>query len=176
MPDFERDEATIGAYESAKLRYIRAITQDAETKLREAFGKRREAINDEISNLRQLAKTRGCRAVGIAGGIRRYSEASAAEYLMNLQPAHMFMTIAAFVTAAAQLFFFINFFGSLKFGPIAAKNPWDATTLEWITDSPPAHDNFGGNYPSVYRGPYEFSVPGAPRDFIPQDQKPGAVE
>ena len=58
VPDFERDEATIGAYESAKLRYIRAITQDAEAKLREAFGKRREAINDEIANLRGLAKTR----------------------------------------------------------------------------------------------------------------------
>jgi hypothetical protein len=58
VPDFERDEAAIGAYESAKLRYIRAITQDAETKLREAFGKRREAINDEITSLRELAKQR----------------------------------------------------------------------------------------------------------------------
>ncbi len=58
VPDFERDEATISAYESAKLRYIRAITQDAEAKLREAFGKRREAINDEIANLRGLAKSR----------------------------------------------------------------------------------------------------------------------
>jgi hypothetical protein len=58
VPDFERDEAAISAYESAKLRYIRAITQDAETKLREAFGKRREAINDEITGLRDLAKLR----------------------------------------------------------------------------------------------------------------------
>jgi hypothetical protein len=66
VPDFERDEATISAYESAKLRYIRAITQDAETKLREAFGKRREAINDEISNLRSLAKTRGDSAAAAA--------------------------------------------------------------------------------------------------------------
>ena len=114
--------------------------------------------------------------VGIAGGIRRYSEASAAQYLMNLQGVHYFMSIAAFVTAGAQLFFFVNFFWSMKKGPIASKNPWDATTLEWITDSPPAHDNFGGVYPSVYRGPYEFSVPGAARDFIPQDVKPEAVE
>ncbi|HEY5349745.1 MAG TPA: hypothetical protein VIJ64_08425 [Candidatus Lustribacter sp.] len=58
VPDFEREEAAIGAYESAKLRYIRAITQDAEVKLREAFGKRREAINDEIANLRSVAKLR----------------------------------------------------------------------------------------------------------------------
>ena len=58
VPDYERDEAVLAAYESAKLRYIRAITQDAETKLRDAFAKRREAINEEIANLRTLAKTR----------------------------------------------------------------------------------------------------------------------
>jgi hypothetical protein len=58
VPNFAHDEEVIGAYESAKLRYIRAITQDAETKLREAFGKRREAINEEIANLRDLAKSR----------------------------------------------------------------------------------------------------------------------
>jgi hypothetical protein len=57
-PDFERDEAAIAAYESAKLAYIRAITQDAENKLREAFAKKREAINDEIANLRALSKTK----------------------------------------------------------------------------------------------------------------------
>jgi len=57
-PDFERDEAAIAAYESAKLSYVRAITQDAENKLREAFSKKRQAINDEIANLRSLAKTK----------------------------------------------------------------------------------------------------------------------
>ena len=70
VPDFERDEATIGAYESAKLRYIRAITQDAEAKLREAFGKRREAINDEIANLRSLAKSRSDAAAAAARSTR----------------------------------------------------------------------------------------------------------
>ena len=48
-----------------------------------------------------------------------------------------FMTIAAFVTAAAQLIFFYNFFRSLKKGARASANPWNATTLEWITSSPP---------------------------------------
>jgi hypothetical protein len=57
-PDFERDDGAISAYESAKLSYIRGITQDAEQKLREAFGKRREEVNDEIANLRELAKSR----------------------------------------------------------------------------------------------------------------------
>lgn len=66
VPDFASDEETINAYESAKLRYIRAITQDAEAKLREAFGKRREAINDEIGNLRQLQKQRSDAAAAAA--------------------------------------------------------------------------------------------------------------
>jgi cytochrome c oxidase subunit 1 len=113
--------------------------------------------------------------VGIAGGIRRYADASAVEFLKKLQPLHEFMTIAAFVTASAQLIFIFNFFWSLKFGAKASKNPWDATTLEWTTDSPPPLDNFGGDFPSVYRGPYEFSVPDAKEDFVPQHLAPAQV-
>lgn len=52
------DAAVVQAYENAKLAYIRGITQEAESKLREAFAKRREAINEEIANLRILAKSR----------------------------------------------------------------------------------------------------------------------
>jgi cytochrome c oxidase subunit 1 len=66
-------------------------------------------------------------------------------------------------------------FWSLKAGEPAGKNPWNATSLEWITDSPPPHDNFGGHYPSVYRGPYDYSVPGVKEDFIPQDIEPSLV-
>jgi cytochrome c oxidase subunit 1 len=113
--------------------------------------------------------------VGLAGGIRRYADPSAVAFLAKLQPVHEFMTIAAFITGAAQLVFLLNFFYSLKFGPKASKNPWNATTLEWTTDSPPPIDNFGGHYPSVYRGPYEFSVPGAQQDFIPQNLEPAQV-
>jgi cytochrome c oxidase subunit 3 len=82
---------------------------------------------------------------------------------------HEFITIAAFVTAAAQLIFFWNFFRSLTKGSPASANPWSATTLEWITASPPPRDNFGGQFPCVYRGPYEYSVPGETADFLPQN-------
>ena len=114
--------------------------------------------------------------VGIAGGIRRYADSTGATYLAALQPLHLFMTIAAFITAAAQPIFFYNFFHSLKRGARAPINPWNATTLEWITASPPPLDNFGGSYPSVYRGPYEYSVPGAKQDFLPQNLAPEDVE
>jgi len=106
--------------------------------------------------------------VGIAGGIRRYADWTGANYLAALQPLHRFMTVAAFITAAAQIIFFYNFFRSLTKGVRAFANPWNATTLEWITTSPPPFDNFGGRYPTVYRGPYEYSVPGARRDFLSQ--------
>ena len=41
----------------------------------------------------------------------------------------------------------------------SARNPWDGTTLEWDAPSPPPHGNFDKELP-VYRGPYEYSVPG----------------
>jgi cytochrome c oxidase subunit 1 len=107
--------------------------------------------------------------VGIAGGIRRYADWTGANYLAALQPLHRFMTVAAFITAAAQIIFFYNLFRSLAKGARASANPWNATTLEWITASPPPFDNFGGRYPRVYRGPYEYSVPGASQDFLPQN-------
>ena len=37
---------------------------------------------------------------------------------------------------------------------------------------PPPFDNFGGVHPVVYRGAYEYSVPGAPTDFIMQTEPP----
>jgi cytochrome c oxidase subunit I len=113
--------------------------------------------------------------IGVAGAIRRYADFTGVQYLPQFQPVHQFMTIAAFITAAGQLIFLFNFFWSLKKGEKASDNPWNATTLEWTTATPPPHDNFGGHYPSVYRGPYEFSVPGATEDYIPQHLAPQEV-
>jgi len=113
--------------------------------------------------------------VGLYGGIRRYSDFTGADYLAALQPLHVFMTIAAFATASAQLIFFYNFFKSLASGAKAPENPWRATTLEWAIASPPPLDNFAGNFPHVFRGPYEYSVPGAREDFSPQHLPPSDV-
>jgi cytochrome c oxidase subunit I len=110
--------------------------------------------------------------LGVAGGIRRYADDSGAAYLAGLQPLHVFMTIAALCTAAVQLIFFWNFFASMKSGAPAPANPWDATTLEWSISSPPPLDNFGADKIAVYRGPYEYSVPNASADFIPQHLPP----
>ena len=40
---------------------------------------------------------------------------------------------------------------------------------------PPGHGNFGDRLPVVHRWPYDFSVPGAKDDFIPQTTPPSEV-
>ena len=59
---------------------------------------------------------------------------------------------------------------SLRNGPKADPNPWGAASLEWQTpDTPPVHGNWGDSLPTVYRWAYDYSVPGAHQDFIPQN-------
>ncbi len=80
------------------------------------------------------------------------------------------MTHSAFGLAIAQLPFLINFALSIRWGAKVDRNPWQATTLEWMAPSPPmGHGNFETE-PVVCRGPYEYSVPGAAEDFSPQFQ------
>jgi cytochrome c oxidase subunit 1 len=106
--------------------------------------------------------------LGMAGHLRRYSQLTELKYLHDLIGLQTFMTYAAFITIAGQFIFLFNLFWSMKFGKKASDNPWEATTLEWTTATPPPHDNFGGHVPVVYNGPYEYSVPGAPKDFVMQ--------
>jgi cytochrome c oxidase subunit 1 len=108
--------------------------------------------------------------LGIEGHPRRYAELSGVNFLADLQPLHMFITISAFVTIAAQFVFLFNFIWSLFKGPKAPMNPWNATTLEWEVPSPPPHDNFGGRQVVVHQGPYEYSVPGREKDFVMQTE------
>ncbi len=110
--------------------------------------------------------------MGIMGHPRRYAQATEFKYLAGTQGYHLFITIAALMTAAVQLLFLINLFWSLFKGKKASDNPWQATTLEWTVPSPPPHDNFGGKIPVVYHGPYEYSVPGAPTDYVMQTDPP----
>ncbi|MDQ3804413.1 MAG: cbb3-type cytochrome c oxidase subunit I [Acidobacteriota bacterium] len=116
-------------------------------------------------------------AMGIVGMPRRYSQFHEVingqdvmiyEFLRATPGLVKFVTWAAIITAFAQLIFLFNFVYSLFRGERASDNPWEATTLEWTTATPPPHDNFGGKTPIVYRGAYEYSVPGAPQDFVLQ--------
>jgi cytochrome c oxidase subunit 1 len=113
--------------------------------------------------------------MGIVGMPRRYSEFGQYEFLASLHPLVVFVSIAAIITVITQLLFYFNLVWSVFKGKKASDNPWEATTLEWTTTSPPPHDNFAGVLPVVYRGPYEFAVPGAPNDYVMQTE-PDASE
>src|ERR1700751_3866246 len=106
--------------------------------------------------------------LGMAGHPRRYSQLTELGYLHNLLPLQRLIAIAGFITIIAQVIFVLNLFWSIFRGPKASDNPWDATTLEWTTATPPPHDNFNGHTPVVHNGPYEYGGPGAARDFVMQ--------
>jgi len=116
--------------------------------------------------------------VGLMGAPRRYFETSDIMVLPDSAiTLNAFMSIAAFVVGFAQMVFIFNVVWSLKNGKEAGGNPWRATTLEWQTPkTPPEHGNWGKELPVVYRWAYDYSVPGAPEDFVPQNQPAAATQ
>lgn len=106
--------------------------------------------------------------VGMAGVSRRLYDQTQYAYGEQVQGLTVMSSWSAWLLGLAQIFFIVNFIWSLKKGEkVTSDNPWEATTLEWTTPTPPPHGNFL-EIPKVYRGPYEYSVPGSPTDFSPQ--------
>jgi cytochrome c oxidase subunit 1 len=110
--------------------------------------------------------------LGILGVPRRYYALGDTEFLpQSVHTINAAITIAALVVAASVVIFLYNMIVSLWKGEKAGPNPWKATTLEWQTpDTPPHHGNWGPRLPEVYRWAYDYSVPGATEDFVPQNQ------
>ena len=109
--------------------------------------------------------------VGLVGVPRRYFEIGEMSFVApSVQTLNGFISVVAFIVGAAQILFIYNLIVSVKKGKPSGGNPWNATTLEWQTaETPPGHGNFGDELPVVYRWAYDYSVPGAERDFIPQN-------
>ncbi|MCM8794226.1 MAG: cytochrome c oxidase subunit I [Candidatus Omnitrophica bacterium] len=110
--------------------------------------------------------------LGIGGMPRRIYDYTQYAALAPMKGINQVMSIAAFCLMAAQLIFAFNFLWNIFRGKKAEKNPWEATTLEWITPSPPPHGNFTEPV-TVYSGPYEYSVPGMKKDWLQQTENPG---
>jgi cytochrome c oxidase subunit 1 len=102
---------------------------------------------------------------------RRYYAVGGTDFIPeSAQSLNAGITIAALIVGAFQAVFLYNLVWSYFKGRPSGGNPWNATTLEWQTaDTPPKHGNFGPELPSVYRWAYDYSVPGADQDFIPQN-------
>ncbi|MBT1155864.1 cytochrome c oxidase subunit I [Aminobacter anthyllidis] len=109
--------------------------------------------------------------VGLVGVPRRYPELGDTAFIPpSVHTLNEFITVAALTVGFAQMVFLFNLFWSIRHGKEAGDNPWRATTLEWQTaGTPPPHGNFGKELPVVYRWAYDYSVPGAPEDFIAQN-------
>ena len=109
--------------------------------------------------------------LGFLGVPRRYYAVGGTDFIpASAQSLNAGITIAALITGAVQVVFLYNLVWSYFKGKPSGGNPWNATTLEWQTpDTPPKHGNFGPELPSVYRWAYDYSVPGAEQDFIPQN-------
>jgi cytochrome c oxidase subunit 1 len=105
--------------------------------------------------------------LGMAGNIRRYSSFPD-DFLQPLIPVHRWITVAALITGAAQLIFVYNLIHSRFWGKPAPDNPWEATSLEWSTATPPPWDNFGGKHPVVYHDPYQYGVQSSVGDYVMQ--------
>lgn len=119
-------------------------------------------------------------AQGMSGMLRRmadggagYSIARNPEAIGGLSDQMIGLNVtvshAAWALGIAQIPFILNFFLSMKYGKkVESDNPWQATTLEWQTPTPPPHGNFT-EPPTVVRGPYDYSLPGAKEDYVPQN-------
>ncbi|MEO6810603.1 MAG: cytochrome c oxidase subunit I [Isosphaeraceae bacterium] len=89
--------------------------------------------------------------LGYLGMPRRYFE-----YDPEFQVLNVMSTAGASILAVGYVLPLVYLLLSLKIGPIAGPNPWNATGLEWQTSSPPPPHNFDET-PVVTVGPYAYS-------------------
>jgi cytochrome c oxidase subunit I len=96
---------------------------------------------------------------GFAGNPRRYADFTTFDFLAAVMPLQRWITYSAFFLATVQLIFLWNLFYSIWRGEPSPENPWESTSLEWSRSEAP-----------VQHGPYEYSVPGATRDYVIQNE------
>jgi cytochrome c oxidase subunit 1 len=89
--------------------------------------------------------------LGYLGMPRRYYE-----YPPEFQVLNVMSTAGASILAVGYLLPLVYLILSLRFGPVAGANPWNATGLEWQAASPPPTENFEDS-PVVTEEPYEYA-------------------
>lgn len=117
--------------------------------------------------------------LGILGVPRRYFAYENYDFIPDsAKDLNAMISVMAIFVALVQLIFLFNLVWSLFKGEKSGDNPWEATTLEWQTETtPPGHGNWGKDLPVCHRWAYDYSVPGYQQDFLPQnfiDEKSGS--
>ncbi len=90
--------------------------------------------------------------LGLMGMNRRI-----AEYDPQFTDLNQICTYGSYILAVSTFPFIINVIWNWMFGAKAGDNPWQALTLEWMTTSPPAIENFEGQ-PILKTGPYDYGM------------------
>jgi cytochrome c oxidase subunit I len=98
---------------------------------------------------------------------------------INLQ--QLFITIAAFAIFISVLIAVFNLIYSASRGKVAARNPWNSRSPEFMLPSPVPLHNYAQAF-EVVGEPYDYGIPGAyvsidpDRAFIPEaEETPGSV-
>ena len=109
--------------------------------------------------------------LGILGVPRRYFAYENYDFIPDsAKDLNAMISVMAIFVALVQLIFLFNLVWSLFKGEKSGDNPWEATTLEWQTETtPPGHGNWGKDIPICHRWAYDYSVPGYEQDFLPQN-------
>ncbi|WP_088241822.1 cytochrome c oxidase subunit I [Calothrix rhizosoleniae] len=90
--------------------------------------------------------------LGLMGMNRRI-----AQYDPQFTNLNQVCTYGSYILAVSTLPFIVNVIWNWMFGAKASDNPWQALTLEWMTTSPPAIENFEGQ-PVLKTGPYDYGM------------------
>ncbi len=77
-------------------------------------------------------------------------------YPPEFQVLNVLSTAGASILAVGYLLPMAYFVWSMRYGPVASRNPWPATGLEWKAASPPPTENFDVT-PEVDWEPYDYS-------------------
>jgi cytochrome c oxidase subunit 1 len=88
--------------------------------------------------------------LGYMGMPRRYYQ-----YPEEFQVLNVMSSAGASILAVGYLLPMVYLIWSMRYGPVAAANPWPGTGLEWRTSSPPPPHNFDVT-PEVTWEAYEF--------------------
>jgi cytochrome c oxidase subunit 1 len=92
--------------------------------------------------------------LGMDGMPRRYYD-----YPVQYQNLHTISTVGAYLNGFGYTFALVNLLWTALFGKVKApRNPYNSTSLEWQTSSPPHHENFP-EIPVVTEDPYAYGTP-----------------
>ncbi|MEY2580937.1 MAG: cytochrome c oxidase subunit [Ilumatobacteraceae bacterium] len=83
--------------------------------------------------------------LGLQGQPRRmvvYPEKLTGEGFFNLHFWNTVATVGSYILAASVFVFLVNVWRTTRKGAAAPLDPWDARSLEWLTNSPPKVHNF----------------------------------